>query len=271
MSVNDASEWFKEAEEELGRAQKPHSFKDYKGAIFHLHQCVDKAMKGFLLKKGRILLRTHDLQLLSSEIERYGVNLDEVSSDILELSKHYSASRYPNARLRLGLSNEYYTGSLSSHLMRTTLKILRILKDPPRFGFDELGRNVDNVVDKYLEKVKLRVKLHLLIVLGSRARGDYKPSSDVDVVVVADELPQDWWSFLKEPLIDPRAYTPREFLKSIRRLDPTALDAMAEGVVVHNDGFLAKARREFDKVVKDFKLLKERLGWRVGLHPRSDC
>ena len=264
MYKDEANEWFKEAQEELERARKLRSFKDYKGAAFHLHQCVEKAMKAFLLKNGRILLRTHDLQFLASEVEKYGVNLNDVFNDLLELSKHYSAARYPNARHRLGLSDEYYTERLVSRLIETSLRILERLRDPPRFGFNELGRSVDDIIDRYVRNVRSRIKLHLLIVLGSRARGDYKPSSDIDVVVVGGDLPKSWWSILKEPLIDPRAYTPEEFLDSIRRLDPTVLDAIAEGVVIYDDGFLAEAKQVFERVVKEFRLVKEKLGWRIA-------
>jgi len=43
------------------------------------------------------------------------------------------------------------------------------------------------IVNKFRSLLQERVKLHQLILFGSRARGDAEPDSDMDVVVVLDE------------------------------------------------------------------------------------
>ena len=43
------------------------------------------------------------------------------------------------------------------------------------------------IVNKFRSLLQERVKLHQLILFGSRARGDAEPDSDMDVVVILDE------------------------------------------------------------------------------------
>ncbi|MEM4519049.1 MAG: nucleotidyltransferase domain-containing protein [Sulfolobales archaeon] len=42
-----------------------------------------------------------------------------------------------------------------------------------------------------VEEYRRKLSLKLVVLFGSRARGDYTDKSDVDILVVADELPKD--------------------------------------------------------------------------------
>lgn len=45
-----------------------------------------------------------------------------------------------------------------------------------------------NILDTFKLLLIKRIKLHSLVLFGSRARGDADPDSDMDVLVVVDEL-----------------------------------------------------------------------------------
>jgi len=45
-----------------------------------------------------------------------------------------------------------------------------------------------NILDTFKSLLTKKVKLHYLVLFGSRARGDADPYSDMDVLVVVDEL-----------------------------------------------------------------------------------
>ena len=45
-----------------------------------------------------------------------------------------------------------------------------------------------SILDTFKSLLIKRVKLHYLVLFGSRARGDADPDSDMDVLVVVDEL-----------------------------------------------------------------------------------
>lgn len=78
-----------------------------------------------------------------------------------------------------------------------------------------------------------------VVVFGSVARGDFNKWSDVDVLVVADHLPdatRDRMALLVDrhtpPGLQPVAWTPAELDARTRRGDPIALEAASVGQVV---------------------------------------
>jgi len=132
-------------------------------------------------------------------------------------------------------------------------------------GVDEFGEEVMKAVITYVNTLKKRgLKIRSIVVFGSRARGDYKPWSDVDILVIAENLPKSKrWEILWVGEVEPRGYTPREFLKALWKLDMTALDACYEGKVIYDDGFWKSAMKEFEKVKKKYMLKKLDDGWEI--------
>ncbi len=113
----------------------------------------------------------------------------------------------------------------------------------------ELERFVRGVVDYFNGDVTV-------ILFGSRARGDYNRASDYDMIVISKKLTGNFLARTK-PLyelnedflpVDVLAYTPAEFLKALENLSPSALDAMREGIVLHDNGFYEVAKRHFEEL-----------------------
>lgn len=83
-----------------------------------------------------------------------------------------------------------------------------------------------------------RLDLVAVVVFGSSARGDFNKWSDIDVLVVANELPQgarERLAFLMEGApagVQPVGWTPDEFADRRRRNDPIARECDGVGVVV---------------------------------------
>ena len=57
-------DWLRVAEKDLGRVSSLLAISDPQAAGFFLQQAVEKFLKAFLLSKGWILQRTHDLEAL---------------------------------------------------------------------------------------------------------------------------------------------------------------------------------------------------------------
>ena len=80
-----------------------------------------------------------------------------------------------------------------------------------------------------------------MVVFGSVARGDFNVWSDLDVLVVAERLPDRWDDRLKmlwvdrPPRLSPLAWTPDELRSRYRRRDPIAVEAVERGVVMAGD------------------------------------
>jgi len=143
------------------------------------------------------------------------------------------------------------------------------------FGVSELKINVKNGLAKYVKiLVDSSLKAKAIILMGSRARGDWKTHSDTDIVVIAENLPKDHGELLvalNPPevwgiSIEPRAYTPEDFMEAIWALDLTALDAMHEGVVLYDDGFWEESKKAFRTAKKEYRLKKIKNGW-IALEP----
>ena len=102
----------------------------------------------------------------------------------------------------------------------------------------EIERFVKRIVDYFNGDVTV-------ILFGSRTRGDY------DLIVTSRKLRGNFLARTK-PLyelneeflpVDVLAYTPAEFLKALENLSPSALDAMKEGIGLHDSDFYDVARK----------------------------
>lgn len=77
-----------------------------------------------------------------------------------------------------------------------------------------------------------------VVVFGSVARGDFNVWSDVDVLVVAEHLPEEWSERLallwadRPARLSPIAWTPEEYRAHLARRNPIALEASTKGIVV---------------------------------------
>jgi len=125
---------------------------------------------------------------------------------------------------------------------------------------EELERFVKRLVDYFRGDVTI-------ILFGSRARGDFNRVSDYDIIVVSRRLKgnplqrtRPLYELNEEFLdVDMLAYTPSEFLRAMENLSPSVLDAMKEGVVLHDNGFYKTAKRRFEELKR--KGLKKERYW----------
>lgn len=119
--------------------------------------------------------------------------------------------------------------------------------------------------------------LTLAILYGSRARGDYATWSDTDLLVCSpafegvrildrtDILETERFSGAIEIV----CYTPAEASMMLERCNPTMLDALNEGIVLHEDGrVLDQLREQFGRLKATGILTRvhdgERPYWKVS-------
>jgi len=132
---------------------------------------------------------------------------------------------------------------------------------------DELSEVVGRLASRY--------RLYGVVLFGSRARGDWKPWSDYDLLILADfeagymdriaeilELLKDF----KIP-VEPHPYTLEEAESMLARGNPTIVDALEEGVALYESPELQRLRRIY-RELKERGL--ERTTTSVKLPPRQD-
>jgi len=91
---------------------------------------------------------------------------------------------------------------------------------------------------EYCKRVDKRFKLKEAIFFGSRSRGDDYPSSDIDILLISDDFPDDWFErqaqlyFLKAKKIEPIGYTTREIKEMKENGNQFIKQVMREGKMI---------------------------------------
>ncbi|MHA1834408.1 MAG: HEPN domain-containing protein [Candidatus Baldrarchaeia archaeon] len=124
-----SSEWLETAWSNFERACRAIKFEDYAQVVFYAHQTVETAIKAYLTSKGYKVLHTHDLKVLVEEAIKLSLKIDIKSRDLEELSMHYFATRYPDARRRLKIPKEYYTRKVALKFLNLAYKILTLVEE----------------------------------------------------------------------------------------------------------------------------------------------
>ncbi len=88
-------------------------------------------------------------------------------------------------------------------------------------------------IAEYVAALERKLAPKAILLFGSRARGDADRFSDYDLLVVADDLPADYWERIdvlwedKPPLVDAQGFTEEELDACLHR--GLILDALLEG------------------------------------------
>jgi len=117
---------------------------------------------------------------------------------------------------------------------------------------------IDKELIEYVKRVGKRVKLHAAILFGSRARGDHKPWSDYDILLIGEfkepylerlKILFDLTEGIRIP-IEPHPYTIDEVLMMLERGNPMIVDAIEEGKHILMD-------EEYEKILGKYREMKK--------------
>jgi len=100
------------------------------------------------------------------------------------------------------------------------------------------------------------LKVYAIILTGSRARGNYKPWSDYDILIIAEfrEKYLDRIAKILELLkdielnIEPHPYTIEEATEMLKKGNPLIIDALSEGKTLYTT-------KKFEEIIKLYKNL----------------
>jgi len=128
------------------------------------------------------------------------------------------------------------------------------------------GVDVSKSLLRYVRFLLSRgVRVRSVIVIGSRARGDWLPWSDTDVVIVIDQadkrLPRN-----EDALaigLETRVFRPDELLKALEEFRLTALEAGDHGIPIYDDGFWHEFKARFEELRRAHGLERTELGWLI--------
>ncbi len=123
MKEQVVKEWFERGKHDLETAKillREEKYLDV--AAFHIHQAIEKYLKGYLIHNGWELRKIHDLELLITE----AVNFDSDSQKYLDfgrkLTAFYYEERYPPGPITS------YTKEEIKEMLEVTEEIINKLK-----------------------------------------------------------------------------------------------------------------------------------------------
>jgi predicted nucleotidyltransferase len=100
-------------------------------------------------------------------------------------------------------------------------------------------KKIETALHHYLKRVSTRVKVHQAILFGSYAQDNYSPGSDIDIAIIADNLPSDAgkrFAMLKDTVLgvdlQPFAYTTEEWDKMVKTDSSFAREIVKRGKVL---------------------------------------
>ncbi len=108
---------------------------------------------------------------------------------------------------------------------------------------EEERKKIIQLSIEYVEKLKNEIGPLTGILYGSYARGDFNIGSDIDILIISDNLPSDMlkrMELLYQYItggIEPKGYTKTEFLRMLNSNNPLAIDAIKNGEMLSDDGF----------------------------------
>ena len=112
-------------------------------------------------------------------------------------------------------------------------------------------KKVETALQRYLKRISTRIKVHQAILFGSYAHDDYSPGSDIDIAIIADDLPSDpgkRFAMLKDTVLgldlQPFAYTTAEWGKMLETDSSFAGEIVKHGKVLVSGRVEASRRRK---------------------------
>lgn len=107
----------------------------------------------------------------------------------------------------------------------------------------------------------------LVLLFGSRAKGDFLKDSDIDLLIVSSNLQADVrdraLDFFSDKLpVQPFVITPTELEERIEKLDFLIFDAFEDGIVLYASMELNQIYEMLQASKERFKLQRVKNGWR---------
>lgn len=133
-----AEEWFLKGNHDIETAQLLFDERGYNEVIcFHIHQAIEKYLKGFLVYNGVEYKRIHDLEELLKACSDIDADFLNFLDECLSITEYYFESRYPLGDI-MDYSSEEVKDSLDE-----AYKIIDLIKDKIKAD-DEEKENLEN-------------------------------------------------------------------------------------------------------------------------------
>jgi len=124
------------------------------------------------------------------------------------------------------------------------------------------GKPAIEYLADYIEQLSKLKNVRAVVVIGSRAKGNWKLSSDIDAIIVVDKAV----SYTELPslgMVDPRIYTVEELFDAIKTAEYELIEAFEEGKIIYDDGIWKEMQKTYEKVKERLKIRRYKKGWKI--------
>ena len=119
------------------------------------------------------------------------------------------------------------------------------------------NKELINYLKQFVKKMEEYYTLECVILFGSQARGDFKPYSDIDLIIVGDFkekfIDRGKYFYEKHNYIvglDAFCYNPQEFNEMFNKGTVSILDAIDEGICILGPNFFNDYKEKLIKLKK---------------------
>ncbi|MEG6569806.1 nucleotidyltransferase domain-containing protein [Thermoanaerobacterium thermosaccharolyticum] len=118
-----------------------------------------------------------------------------------------------------------------------------IIREKKRNNLIDIGKKYSKIISNVLHPM-------CAIIIGSVARGDFNDSSDIDVILISDEMPVNYKERMKLlydhvfDAIEPKGYNTDEFKLLYFKKNPISVEAIEKGIVIYDDGIWDKLKKD---------------------------
>lgn len=124
----DALRWLAQAEHDFKVARHNFQAQHYSDTCFMAEQSAQKALKAYLLTRGKRFVWEHAIQSLAEMCQSY----DEAFKDLIEegmiLDRYYITTRYPDALAPPAVPYKSYTKKEGAQALRIAGKVLNLVR-----------------------------------------------------------------------------------------------------------------------------------------------
>jgi HEPN domain-containing protein len=125
-SEHESRRWFDQAKDDLAAARTSAAGGHYEWTCFQAQQAAEKALKAFLLAKGKRQFVSHSIKDLLGEAEQIEPGLRELAK-ARRLDEYYIPTRYPNGLPGTSRPHEFYDEEESSECLQLAELVLNAI------------------------------------------------------------------------------------------------------------------------------------------------
>ena len=130
-------------------------------------------------------------------------------------------------------------------------------------------KSINQGLKVFSKNVRKKLEPNCIILYGSLARGDFNERSDVDIIVISSNLPENYYErakllydMIENPVpIEPLGFTPDEFVRMIRKRHCTSLFAMQEGKPLFGKNYFSYLKKIHNEILNKYQIVKGNSAW----------